>query len=153
MIFSLLLTAASLPAQGGQPKLEIEIRERKMNLTEAEKNGADIVYTPGDTIEYTVIAKNTGDGIMTKPSIVDPIPQGVEYIEDSARGENCRIVFSVNYGLRYSVWPVMVMATTESGAKIEQPAKTDKITHIKWLVQENIPAGGEKRLLFQVVVK
>jgi len=146
------LCVSGLLAQG-QPKLEIEIQEQKINLTEDEKNGADIVYAPGDTIQYNVIAKNTGSGVMVNPSVVDPVPEGVEYVIDSARGENCRIVFSVNNGMRYSVWPVMVAAKTAGGAEIEREAKQEEVTHIKWLIQENIPAGGQKDLSFQVVVQ
>lgn len=151
-IIGMLITAICLWAQGS-PRLEIEIQEQKVNLTAAEKTGADITYAPGDTIAYTVIAKNTGDGVMVDPSIVDPIPEGVSYVVDSAKGENCRIVFSVNGGMQYSVWPVMVTATTEGGTRVERPAETEDVTHIKWLVRENIPAGGEKRLSFQVVVQ
>jgi uncharacterized repeat protein (TIGR01451 family) len=150
--FGILLTAVSLLAQG-QPRLEIEIQEQKINLTRQEKNGAEIVYTPGDTIEYTVIAKNTGDAVMLEPTIVDPVPEGVEYIVGSAGGENCRIVFSVDKGLQFSTWPVMISATTPNGTKVEREARNEEVTHIKWLIRENIPAGGQKKMSFQVRVQ
>ncbi len=138
-LLSGFLLITGFTAVRAQPKLEIEIQEQKINLTAAEKSGADIVYAPGDTIEYRVIAKNTGDQPMSDPTVIDPIPQGVEYIIGSAEGDNCRILFSVDNGLKYSVWPVMITATTPTGTKIEREATKDEVTQIKWLVREKIP--------------
>ena len=152
-LFTGILLISGFSAVQAQPRLEIEIKEQKINMTVAEKTGADIVYTPGDTIEYQVIARNSGDTEMTDPTIIDPIPQGVEYITGSAKGENCRILFSVDNGLKYSVWPVMITATTPNGTKIEREATKDEVTHIKWLVREPIPAGGQKILSFRVKLK
>lgn len=90
---------------------------------------------------------------MAQPEIVDPIPEGVKYVIDSAKGQNCRIVFSVNKGMAYSVWPVMVTATNANGVKFERPARMEEVTHIKWIVKEKLPTGGQKELSFRVVVE
>jgi uncharacterized repeat protein (TIGR01451 family) len=149
----LLLLAIPLFAQG-KPQLKLDISERKVNMTSDEKSGkAKIVYAPGDTIEYAIHAKNVGAGVMVKPEIVDPVPEGLKYVIDSARGENCRIIFSVNKGMAYSVWPVMITATNANGVKIDRPARMDEVTHIKWILKDNIPAGGQKDLIFRVVVE
>lgn len=153
VILGMLLISATLLAQG-QPRLEIDIQEAKLNMTPAEAAGdTPVSYAPGDTILYTIYAKNTGDGAMTEAEVVDPIPENVEYVTDSATGENCRIIFSVNDGLQYSVWPVMVTATDANGAPIRREATKEQVTHIKWLIQEPIPAGGQKILTFKVAVK
>jgi len=138
----------------GQPKLELVIEEQKVNLTAEEASGEkDIIYSPGDTIEYTIYAKNTGTGVMVDPEIVDPIPEGLSYVTDSATGENCQIFFSINDGLQYSEWPVMVQMENDSGAQIAQRAEPEQVTHIKWIVNERIPAGSEKILSFRAVVQ
>lgn len=152
MILITLLLSAGLWAQG-QPKLQIDVQEHKINMTEDEKQGGDISYAPGDTIEYILTAKNVGTGLMKDPQVIDPIPEGTEYVIDSAKGDNCRIVFSVNDGMQYSVWPVMVTASTSGGAKVEREARREEVTHIKWLMKENLPSGGEKKLSFKVIVK
>jgi uncharacterized repeat protein (TIGR01451 family) len=145
--------AAALLGQG-QPKLKLDISEKKVNMSADERSGkAAVVYSPGDTIEYTIIAGNVGTGVMAQPEIVDPVPEGVKYIIDSARGENCRMVYSVNKGEAYSAWPVMVTATNANGVKIERPARTEEVTHIKWIVRDKLPAGGRKELSFRVVVE
>jgi uncharacterized repeat protein (TIGR01451 family) len=153
MNLGLLALSLSLFAQG-KPELKLDISERKVNMSPDERSGkAKIVYSPGDTVEYKILAKNVGTGVMVQPEIVDPIPEGVKYVIDSAKGQNCRIVFSINRGMAYSVWPVMVTATNANGVKIERPARMDEVTHIKWIVKEKLPAGRQKELSFRVVVE
>jgi uncharacterized repeat protein (TIGR01451 family) len=152
ILLTALLLSAGLWAQG-QPKLQIDIQEQKINMTAEERQGGDVTYTPGDTIEYVLTARNVGNGIMKDPQVIDPVPEGTQYVIDSAKGENCRIVFSVNKGMQYSVWPVMISATTPGGAKVEREARMEEVTHIKWLMKESLPPGGQKKLSFRVVVK
>ena len=148
-----VLMTMNLFAQG-KPKLELEISEMKINRTAGEKTGqADIVYSPGDTIEYTILAKNVGKGLMTKPEIVDPIPQGVAYIANSAKGKNCQIFFSINDGQLYTEWPIMIPVTNDQGVQVGKQANAAQVTHIKWMINETIPAGGQKELSFRVTVK
>jgi uncharacterized repeat protein (TIGR01451 family) len=153
MNLGLIMLAVSLFAQE-KPQLKLDISERKVNMTLEEKSGkAKIAYSPGDTIEYKILAKNVGTGVMTQPEIVDPVPEGVKYVIDSAKGDNCRILFSINKGMAYSTWPVMVTATNANGIKIERQARMEEVTHIKWIVKQKLPAGGQKELSFKVVVE
>ncbi len=149
----LALTALQAFAQG-KPKLQLDVSERKINMTADEISGkTPVSYAPGDTIEYVILAGNAGTGVMTQPEVVDPVPEGVRYIVDSARGDNCRIVFSVNKGMVYSVWPVMVTATNVNGVKIERPARNEEVTHIKWILKDTLAPGGRKTLSFRAVVE
>lgn len=153
IILGSLLYSGLLTAQG-TPNLVIDIQDAKVNMTPAERNGDEAVaYTPGDTIMYTIYAKNTGDGPMTDATVVDPVPENVVYVVDSATGEDSRILFSVNGGMRYSVWPVMISATTANGTPVQREADNEQVTHIKWLIQAPIAPGGQKVLTFKVVVK
>jgi uncharacterized repeat protein (TIGR01451 family) len=153
LTLGLFLTAIQALAQG-QPKLQLDISEKKLNMTAEEKSGkAAVSYAPGDTIEYKILAKNAGTGVMAQPEVVDPVPEGVRYVIDSARGENCRIVFSVNKGMAYAVWPVMVSATNANGVKIERPARNEEVTHIKWVIKDKLAPGSQKELTFRAVVE
>jgi uncharacterized repeat protein (TIGR01451 family) len=153
LICGFMLMAIQLFAQG-KPKLEMEISETKINMSATEKTGeSDIVYSPGDTIEYTILAKNVGKGLMTKPEIVDPIPQGVVYLANSAKGTNSQIFFSINDGRQYTEWPIMISVTNDQGVQVGKKASADQVTHIKWMINEAIPAGGQKELSFRVTVK
>jgi len=137
-----------------QPKLVLEIQERKINLSEQEAAGdADIVYAPGDTLEFTILAQNTGDADMVNPEIVDPIPKGLVYVANSAKGENCQIFFSISDGFQYSEWPIMIKLENPQGAQVGQEAGPDQVTHIKWMVRGTVPAGEMKQLTFQAIVQ
>ena len=138
----------------GQPVLELEILEEKLNQTAEEASGGvEIVYTPGDTIEYTLLVKNVGDDDMVDPEIVDPIPEGTAYVANSAQGTNSEIIFSINDGLQYREWPVMISETTEDGVQVGRRANPEQVTHVKWLIGETIAAGAQKELKLRVVVK
>ena len=153
LICGFALMTIQLFAQG-KPKLELDITEKKINMSSDEKAGqAEIVYSPGDTIEYTILAKNVGKGLMTKPEIVDPIPEGVAYLANSAKGNNCQIFFSINDGKQYTEWPIMISVINDQGVQVGEKADADQVTHIKWMINESIPAGGEKELKFRVTVK
>lgn len=153
LIAGFVLITTILYAQG-QPKLELVIQEQKVNMTAEEASGEkDIIYAPRDTIEYKIFAKNTGTAVMVDPEIVDPIPEGLAYVANSATGENCQIFFSINDGFQYSEWPVMILVKSGQGTQVGQRAKPEQITHIKWVVNDRIPAGSERILSFRVVVK
>lgn len=152
-VFGVLILSMALRAQG-RPNLEIEIRESKVNMTADEAGGkAAVQYAPGDTILYTIYARNTGDAVMTNAIVVDPIPEGVEYVVDSATGKNCLIVFSVDDGKNYAVWPIMVTGSDANGTPVIRKATTEEVTHIKWQIQGKMAAGEQKELTFKVIVK
>lgn len=147
------LLAGQILAQG-TPKLSITIVDEKVNQTTAERAGqAAIKIAPGDTILYVITAANTGDAVMKDPSIVDPIPAGVEYIALSAQGSNAKIQFSIDGGKTYSKWPVEYEFTNPAGKKIKKQATTDMITHVKWDINATIQPNKSRELSFQVVVK
>jgi len=138
----------------GQPRLELDIQNVKLNMTDEEASGeSEIVYTPGDTVQFTILAKNTGTAVMLNPEIVDPIPEGLEYLTNSVTGENCEIFFSIDDGSQYAEWPILVLVDNGQGTQVGQQATPDQVTHIKWVINDQIPAGGEKTLSFQAVVK
>lgn len=153
LITGLILLSTILHAQG-QPKLELDIQDVKLNMTAEEASGeADVVYSPGDTVEYTIFVKNTGTASVSNPEIVDPIPEGLAYVANSATGDNCKIFFSINDGSQYSEWPIMVRIDNGQGTQIGQQARPDQVTHIKWIINDQIPAGTQKSLRFRAVVK
>ena len=148
-----LLLVSQILAQGS-PKLAITIIDEKVNQTSEERAGQSAVtITPGDTMRYILTAANTGDAVMKNPSIVDPIPAGVEYIPLSATGANAKIQFSIDGGKTYSNWPVEYQFTNPAGKKVKKQATADMITHVKWDIKARIQPNTSRELSFQVVVK
>jgi len=150
LVIVFLLMTTVLAAQG-KPKLELVIKMQKINMTAAEAAGTvKTTHTPGDTLAYFIHAKNIGTGIMVNPEIIDPVPAGVVYVVDSAIGKNCEIMFSIDGGLKYSDWPVLIQ---NKNSTVKQQAHPEMVTHLKWIIHDKIQAGKEKILSFKVVVK
>ena len=137
----------------GVPKLELRIEENKVNKTAAEMGGEEIVYSPGDTILYFIYALNSGDGIMTDPEVVDPVPEGVVYLPNSVNGENSEKAFSINSGMLYQEWPPEYSVRNTEGDIIIKEATPDMITHIRWKLLNSLSPGEERILSFKVIVK
>jgi len=153
MIMILLMGIAATAIAQGTPRLSIVIEDEKHNLTAEERSGqADILYHPGDTIRYVLTASNVGDGLMTDPEIIDPIPGGVTYIAGSAEGVDTRISYSIDGGSTYHAWPVMYSSTNARGEEITKEATPDMVTHLKWGIQRSLQPGEATTMEFRVEV-
>jgi len=137
----------------GTPKLDISIEDQKMNLTETEKKDqSKIIYIPGDTLRYVITASNIGDGLMKDPEIIDPIPAGVTYVAESAKGIDADITFSMNQGSTYMPWPLFYTVRNSKGILVKREATPEMITHIKWNISKNMNPGEASTMEFLVVV-
>ncbi|MCF7833636.1 MAG: hypothetical protein K9N05_08710 [Candidatus Marinimicrobia bacterium] len=138
----------------GIPKLELTIVDEKVNMTQTEKEGrVAITYKPGDIIRYTIIATNTGDGVLTSPLITDPIPQGVSYNPYTAKGLNSVITYSVNNGQLFQVWPPTYIEKDENGRNVEKLASPDMVTHVRWELMRSLAPNESHQFEFEVIVK
>ncbi|NQV15288.1 DUF11 domain-containing protein [bacterium] len=150
-VVALLCISATLGQ--GIPKLDIKIEDQKINLTHKEKQDlVAISYKPGDTLRYDISASNVGDGLMTDPEIVDPIPAGVTYVAGSAKGDNTEISFSINQGSAYMPWPPYYTVRNAKGILIKREATPDMISHIKWDILQDLKPGEASHMEFLVVV-
>lgn len=148
----MLLLISGVIAQG-VPKLDIRVDSEKVNKTELERrSGAVINYLPGDTIKYLIVASNIGDGLMTSPEVIDPIPSGVTYVAESASGEDSAITFSINQGETYMAWPPTYSVRNSKGVLIKRVATPEMVSHIKWNINKNLTPGETALLDFLVVV-
>jgi len=150
----LLFVAGSLLFAQGIPKLELTIVDTKVNMSQAEKEGrVAINYKPGDVIRYTIIASNTGNGILTSPLITDPVPQGVSYKPFSAMGQNSVITYSVNNGRLFQAWPPTYIERDENGQDVVKLASPDMVTHVRWELTKTLAPNESHQLEFEVIVK
>ncbi len=135
------------------PKLNIRIEDFKFNMTAVEKSDSTLVsYAPGDTILYVITASNEGDALMKNPVIVDPIPTGVTYVENSANGDNSKISFSIDQGSAYLTWPPYYTVRNSKGLLVKRAASPDMVTHIKWDINIELKPKESTVLEFLVVV-
>lgn len=144
---------AQLWAQAA-PQLTLQVEENKVNLTAAEKAGrTPVKITRGDTIRYVITAKNIGTSTITEPVITDPLPAGVIYLPNSAKGTDTKILFSIDGGKTYYPWPVIYTAKDKDGKTITKTATPEMVTHVRWEIQKPLPAKATKQVEFKVTVK
>ena len=129
-IIIILLTGIALSMLNAQPQLDLQVFPEKLNKTPRELNGDEIIFSPGDTIRYNIQASNFGDEEMIEPVIVDPVPEGVDYIPFSVKGDEAIILFSINDGVDYQNWPPKYKALDANGKEIEKDASPDMVSHI-----------------------
>lgn len=136
-----------------QPKLEILIKDEKVNLTLPEKNGeVDIFYQPGDTIRYLVNAANVGGSRMTEAVVTNPIPMGTRYIAGSVKAAEATARFSIDAGRNYMAWPPTYKIRDIQGNEITKEATPEMITHIKWSINRALDAKESTDMEFMVEV-
>jgi len=153
-VIILFILAASMLFAQGVPKLELTVIDEKINMSQAEKEGrVAITYKPGDVIRYTIIATNTGDGILTSPLITDPLPQGVAYLPNTADGLNTVITYSVNNGQLFQAWPPTYRVLNENGEYEEKLASPDMVTHVRWELTRSLEPNESHQMGFEVIVK
>ncbi len=151
--------ADTAPARGeAKPVLRIEIAAQK-ETTVLEKGkpvtkleAADRT-SPGDTIVYTITYSNTGDVDAQLAEIIDPIPQGVVYVDKSAGGKDAKILFSIDEGATFNAPPIYYKTINKEGKEVKLEAGPGRHTHIKWQLTQSLNPGPKGTVTFKAKVK
>jgi uncharacterized repeat protein (TIGR01451 family) len=101
----------------------------------------NLVTRPGDIIRYTLTATNGGAESAHEVEIVDPIPEGTEYLAESAKGSEMTITYSIDGGHYFQPTPIMEDFRKPDGTLVRRPVPLARYTHIKWRVDNPIPEG------------
>jgi hypothetical protein len=83
-------------------------------------------------------------------AIANPVPAHTVYVPHSATGKETRILFSIDGGKNFSPWPVRIR---NKRTNKEEEASPDRITHVKWALQQPLAPGKEVVVTYQVRVK
>ena len=97
------------------------------------------IVVPGDEVIYTVTFQNISDTAAENVVITNPIAADLEYVDGSAFGPGSDIVFSVDGGTVFAA--ASQLSVAESG--VVRPAEARDFTHIRWQMQDEIPAGSQ----------
>jgi uncharacterized repeat protein (TIGR01451 family) len=141
-----------------KPELRIEIAaQRETTVLEKGKpvtklEAADRT-SPGDTLVYTITYSNTGHVDALRAEIIDPIPQGVLYMEKSAGGKDAKITFSIDDGATFHTPPIYYKTINKEGQEVKMEAGTERYTHIKWQISRPLKSGQKGTLNFKARVK
>jgi len=120
---------------------ELVTPEGQVRLVTRDSDGR-LVTVPGDIIRYTVRATNVGQAPAHGVELVDPIPEGTEYVLNSAQGAGMEITCSIDGGHTYHPQPVLYDVRLPDGTIEQREAAPGQYTHVRWVVTEPIQPGA-----------
>lgn len=92
---------------------------------------------PGEQIKYNMTCMHVGTGISQGGTITDPIPQGVQYVPNSAKGQGTVIKYSIDNGSKF----------------VEEIMPGDIVTHIQWDIVNKLIPGESINMSFKVILE
>ena len=154
MLVAALLLGGNALAQQGAIQLEHKAEQRETFTDESGLEQTRLVEAarvlPGEEVLFTVTYTNVGDEAAEDVVIVNPVPEHMFYVSDSATGENTSITFSVDGGKTFAA-PQDLLITDAFGA--ERPAAAKDYSHIRWVIESDVTAGGNGTVHFAAVVE
>lgn len=108
---------------------------------------------PGSTLEYKMEYKNIGDAPAYNPTLVNRIPQGTVYLQDSEESDaQFEVKFSADSGKTYSKKPMRKIKNKEGEIVSQKPIPPKEFTHIKWRIDGKIEVEEEVTFKYRVKV-
>jgi len=158
LALSLLLPAWSAHAVegAGSPAVEIkitaevEVKVVKPDGSEEMKRVPATRVPPGESVIYTLNAKNTsgkpaGDVVMT-----DPIPEHMEYVDGSVSVDGARVTFSVDGGKTFAAKESLKVRGEDGAIRAALPAD---FTNIRWQLEKPLAPGDTRAVSFRARVE
>jgi uncharacterized repeat protein (TIGR01451 family) len=156
LAMSLGLAAAALAST---PNVEVAIQAHKEVVTIDAHGKKAVTLVPateagtGDTIVYTLRAKNSGTGTAVDPRIEDPIPAGTVLVVDSVKKDGYRVEASLDGGSTWQSFPATVSHTTPAGTQETVPAPAESYTTLRWVLNGPLQPGDGKDVTFKVRIR
>lgn len=157
-VLSLLAYLMLTPAIAlADPDLKIQmVAERQITVIEDGQEVVKRVPTleieTGAVLYFTLRIVNEGDDPAFNVVVDNPTPEDTLYVADSAGGVNSTIQFSIDNGTSYAAADELTYEFTRfSGEKETRKARPEMYTDVRWVV-ENVGAGEQGELFFQVKV-
>lgn len=108
---------------------------------------ADTVV-PGERVIYTISFRNISDEAADNVVITNPIAETLTYVQGSAFGPGAEVQFSVDGGQSYAAFDALRVADGDS----DRPASVDDLTHIRWILKDELAAGAQGLARFTAVL-
>ena len=151
---ALLLLGSNAMAQQGTIRLEHKAEQQEVvtddNGIEQTRLVEAARVLPGEEVLFTVTYTNVGDEAAEDVVITNPVPEHMSYVNSSATGDNTSVTFSVDGGETFAA-PQDLLITDALG--VERPAAAKDYSHIRWVVESDVTAGGSGTVHFAAVVE
>ena len=152
LAFACLFTAtvmAQSPIEGTMQAFVVETEDDKETLKEASK------VEPEQLVEYQMTYVNKGEASINGLTVVGPVPEGTEYVSDTANADVSSLLkVSIDGGKTFESEPVIRQETKSSGEVVEKVVPPTEYTHLQWKAENPITAeGGTQVYSYRVRVK
>ncbi|MBQ0732089.1 MAG: DUF11 domain-containing protein [Oleispira antarctica] len=104
---------------------------------------------PGERVGYQIEVHNKGTEPAADIIIENPIPEHTNYVQDSAKGLNARIEFSVNNGKTFAIPSQLFME--KDGQRVQ--AEAADYTQVRWILDKPLTAGASSTVQYIVKIK
>lgn len=104
------------------------------------------MVTPGDSLVFIVRYKNAGNSTADNFVVTNPLPSAVAF---NGTSDDLEVV-SVDGGRS---WGTLGALRVKRADGVVRPADRGDVTHIKWNLNQPLPAGAEGKLIFRGIVK
>ena len=104
------------------------------------------MVAPGDRLVFLLRYRNTGTAPASDFIVTNPLPETVSY----QGTPDARAIVSIDGGRRWGALPRLRVRERDGSLRAARP---EDVTHVRWTLNQPIPAGSEGRLVFRGVVK
>jgi uncharacterized repeat protein (TIGR01451 family) len=104
---------------------------------------------PGERVGYQIEVNNNGSEPAADIVIANPIPEHTVYVNDSAKGLNTSIEFSVDNGKTFAQ-PAQLFVEKE-GNRVQ--AQAADFTQVRWKLNQPLAVGASSTVQYIVKIK
>lgn len=104
---------------------------------------------PGERVGYQIEVNNKGTEPAADIVIANPIPEHTIYVQDSAKGLNTSIEFSVDNGKTFALPANLFME--KEGKRVQ--ANAVDYTQVRWKLNQPLAAGASSTVQYIVKIK
>jgi uncharacterized repeat protein (TIGR01451 family) len=150
----LLLTQVAL-TQAPPGPLEIKaVAEVESKTIDGGRQAVKLIpadrVVPGDRVLYTLEVRNSGTTALGTPIVIQPVPEHMRYVADTAVGPGADVTYSVDGGHTFDR-PENLKVTGSDGSP--RLAVAADYTHIRWQLKNSLKVNSTAFVRFRALVK
>ena len=148
----LIMFAAAAAAQG-HLDVQTTVQKREVFVNEAGESETRLVpaavVVPGESVIYTITFRNVSGEPADNVVITNPIAEDLMYVDGSAFGAGMEILFSVDGGDTFAAADELTIV--EDGEV--RGAEASDITHVRWVMQNDLAVGAQATARFAAALE
>jgi uncharacterized repeat protein (TIGR01451 family) len=151
----LMLLAAVVGAQTPSDPLEIRaVAEVESKTTDAGREIVKLIpadrVVPGDRVRYTLEVRNSGATALDAPIVIQPVPEHMRYVADTAIGPGAEVTYSVDGGHTFDRAENLKVPGPDGNPRLAVAAD---YTHIRWQLKNSLKVNSMACVRFRALVK